>query len=91
MIRKTSRSSRSSTVPLAEIEARIEGYLQAAEAGETIVVTRNGNPVAALIPLEERRPEPKAGLASLAGGWEGSDELIEHIEEARRVSRRFAD
>jgi hypothetical protein len=28
------------------------------------------------------------GLASLAGGWEGSDELVERIAEARRTPPR---
>jgi hypothetical protein len=27
---------------------------------------------------------PEEGLASLAGGWEGSDELAERVEEIRR-------
>jgi prevent-host-death family protein len=88
----TGKTSPGATVPLAEIEARIEDYLRAAEAGETIVVTRDGNPVAALIPFaEDSHSEPGEGLASLAGGWEGSEELIELIEEARRASRHSSD
>lgn len=80
MIRKASRGS---TVPLAEIEARIEDYLRAAEAGETIVDARQGQTwthriggtlrLCAFVarpraqPFRERRP--KAGTEIRTSGW----------------------
>jgi len=76
-------------VTVAEIEADVADYLRAAEEGDTVLVTRDGHAVVALIPA----PEPgKAaagkGLAGLAGGWEGSDELAERIAEIRRTAPR---
>jgi hypothetical protein len=53
-------------------------------------LTRNGRFVATLAPSPEAsgagapRESKKKGLASLAGGWEGSDELADLIEEMRR-------
>ncbi|HBL29496.1 MAG TPA: hypothetical protein DD490_21900 [Acidobacteria bacterium] len=78
-----------------EVESRIDDYLHAAESGKTVVVTRNGSPVAALIPLmgegSATAPEddsPEKGLAGLAGGWDGSDELADLVMAALISSRR---
>jgi len=43
--------------------------------------------------MEDRRLEaagPEKGLASLSGGWEGSEELADRIMEVRRSRRRRA-
>lgn len=74
---------RRSVVTINEVEARLDEYLDAAEAGETVVVIRDGNPVAALVPAAPANQ----GLAALAGGWEGSEDLADLIEAARRASR----
>jgi prevent-host-death family protein len=85
------------SVPIAEIEAHPRSWFRAAEAGESILVTRQGRPVAALVPaakLEQQeqemasQPESGAGLAGLAGGWEGSDELVKLVGRNRRSRRR---
>jgi prevent-host-death family protein len=71
-------------VPVTEVKSRLDDFLQAVEAGETVVLTREGSPVATLAPGRS----PKKGLASLAGGWEGSDELADLVEETRRTTHR---
>jgi antitoxin (DNA-binding transcriptional repressor) of toxin-antitoxin stability system len=81
------------SVPATEVESRMDDFLQAVEAGETVVLTRDGQPVATLTPAtgasgaEAPGEAKKKGLASLAGGWEGSDELADRIEEIRRAAR----
>lgn len=81
-------------VSMAEIQDRFRDCLRAAEEGDMVVVTRDGKPVVALIAmsevdrLERSQPGPEAGLAGLAGGWEGSEELIQHIAESPRTPSR---
>jgi hypothetical protein len=36
-----------------------------------------------------KKEAPLEGLASLAGGWEGSEELVERISELRRTFQRL--
>ncbi len=43
-------------VSVAQAKARFAALVARAEAGESIVVTRNGRPVACLGPLPEKRP-----------------------------------
>lgn len=42
------------TVSAAEAKASLSEYLRRAEAGEEIIVTRNGEPVAKLVPIRPR-------------------------------------
>jgi prevent-host-death family protein len=46
----------SAQISVAQAKARFAALVARAEAGETIVVTRNGRPVARLGPLSDRRP-----------------------------------
>jgi prevent-host-death family protein len=46
----------SAQVSVAQAKARFAAFVARAEAGETIVVTRNGRPVACLGPLPDNRP-----------------------------------
>lgn len=69
--------------------------LRRAEAGEPVVITRHGRAVVALVPAAElkqlerlRRAGPKAGLASIAGGWKGSGEPVRAIQQSRRRGTR---
>lgn len=80
-------------------KARFSQCLREAEAGQPIVLTRHGRPVAALVPMELyeqlerlRAAGPEAGLVSLAGGWEGSEEVAERaLEYGRSDGRRVPD
>jgi prevent-host-death family protein len=82
---------------VAEVKAHFADWVRAAEAGESVVITRHGRPVVALVPTTEleqlarlRAAGPEKGLASLAGGWEGSEDLVERIMEVRRSRPRRA-
>jgi prevent-host-death family protein len=80
---------------VAEVKAHFSDWVRAAEGGDAVVITRHGKPVVALVPATEleqlarlRAAGPEQGLASLAGGWEGSEELVERIMEVRRSRPR---
>jgi prevent-host-death family protein len=83
------------SVSVAEVKAHFADWVRAAESGESVVITRHGKPVVALVPTAEleqlarlKAAGPEKGLAGLAGGWEGSEELVERIMEARRSKPR---
>lgn len=66
-----------------------------AETGEPVLITRRGKPVAALVPaadLEQlerlRAARPEGGVASVAGGWKGSEDLVEILAGLRRTGPR---
>lgn len=56
-------------VSLREINQHLTRYVKAAEAGERIVITRRGQPVALLSPIPQQRrpltPEQEAALGRL--------------------------
>lgn len=85
------------TRSVVEAKARFSQCLRLAEDGEPVVLTRHGRRVAALVPLdlyEEaerlRAAGPAGGLASLAGGWEGSEEVAEKALAYDRSAGRAA-
>lgn len=80
---------------VAEIKATLSEAIRDVEAGAPVLITRHGKTVAALVRADDlallerlRSAGPRAGLASLAGGWEGSAELIKSIESSPRRGRR---
>lgn len=79
---------------VAEAKATLSDAIRDVEAGGTVLITRRGQPVAALVRAEDvavlervRAAGPEGGLA-VAGGWEGADELVENITAAARRGRR---
>ena len=87
----------SKNISIAEAKAHLSVCVREAEQGESILITRHGKPVAALVAathLEQlerlRQAGPQHGLASLAGGWDDSDELVQQIEQSPRSSVRHA-
>lgn len=83
------------TVSIAGAKARLSHWVRQAEGGEPVVITRRGTPVAALVPADDlerlrrlRAAGPEGGLASLAGGWEGSGELVRALERSARSAPR---
>ena len=85
----------SRNVPLAEVKAKLSSCVRSAERGRPIVITRHGRPVAALVSAEDldriqrlRAAGPEGGLASLAGGWDGSGGLAAWLESRSRDQRR---
>ena len=82
-------------VTVAAAKAQFAACVREAEQGTTVVITKHGRRVAALVPAEDveelrrlRAAGPKAGLASLAGGWEGSDDLVKEIRRDKRTPPR---
>jgi prevent-host-death family protein len=80
---------------VAEIKATLSERIREAEHGSTVLITRRGRPVAALVSADElarlRRLQsagPEGGLASLAGGWKGSEALADAIDGSQRRGRR---
>lgn len=85
----------SKEVSIAEAKKGFSAWVRSAEHGESVVITRRGKPVAALVGTEEleqlhrlRAAGPDAGLAGLAGGWEGSDELVGQVRQNQRTQGR---
>jgi prevent-host-death family protein len=80
---------------VAEIKATLSERIREAEHGGTVLITRRGRPVAALVSADEldrlRRLQsagPEGGLASLAGGWKDSQELADLVDSSPRRGRR---
>jgi prevent-host-death family protein len=72
-------------VGMHEAKTHLSKLVERAEAGEDVVIQRNGKPVVRLVPIVE---EPRS-LASVRGTWRGRvriaddfDELPEDIAEA---------
>jgi len=85
-------------ISIAEAKAHLSVCIREAEQGESILITRHGKPVAALVAapdLEQlerlRKAGPQHGLASLAGGWDGSEELVKHIKQSSRSEVRHTE
>lgn len=80
---------------VAEAKAHFADCLRAVERGHPVVITRHGKRVAALVAASEwdqferlRAAGPDAGLAGLAGGWKGSEDLVDSIARTPRTKPR---
>ena len=85
----------STKIAASDAKAHFADCLRSAEKGETVVITRHGKAVAAIVPPDVlaqierlRAAGPQAGLAGLAGGWEGSEELADILDKIRRSPPR---
>jgi prevent-host-death family protein len=83
------------SISVAEAKATFSECIRQVEAGSSVLITRHGKPVAALVrpnDLEHlerlRKAGPESGLASIAGGWQDSDELVNILEESPRQGQR---
>jgi len=82
-------------ISLAEAKATLSECIREAESGKEVLITRHGKPVAALVRAKDlekferlKKAGPEGGLASLAGGWEESEELVRILDESSRVGQR---
>jgi prevent-host-death family protein len=73
---------------VAQAKATLSDAIRNVEAGSTVVITRHGKAVVALVRAEDlsslerlRAAGPEGGLASIAGGWEQSAELVQAVHE----------
>ena len=80
---------------VAEAKAALSEAIRDVEAGNTVVITRHGKPVAALVAPDDvltlerlRAAGPHQGLASVAGGWKGSEDLVTNVTQVSRRGRR---
>lgn len=55
------------TVGAYEAKTHLAALLDRVEGGETLTITRNGRPVARLVPAEPQRPLPEAEVSALVG------------------------
>ena len=83
------------TLSAARAKAQFAECVRRAEAGDAIVITRHGRPVAALVAAQRLKQlerlgaaGPEAGLAGLAGGWKGSEQLVDVLARSRRSKGR---
>jgi prevent-host-death family protein len=83
------------TASAAEAKAHFAELVREAESGRSVVITRHGKPVVALVSASSvaeldrlRSAGTRAGLASIAGGWKGSDELVKNLGGAGRTPPR---
>jgi prevent-host-death family protein len=79
----------------AKAKAEFAECVRRAEAGDPVVITRHGKAVVALVRADRlqqlerlRSAGPASGLASVAGGWTGSDELVRRVAGSRRSKAR---
>ena len=87
------------TRSIVDAKAHFAECVRDAERGEAIVLTRHGKSVAAIVPIDLvgelerlRAAGPAGGLASLAGGWEGAEEVAEKaLEYGRSAGRALPD
>ncbi len=82
-------------ISLAEAKATLSECIRDVESGKAVLITRHGKPVAALVRAKDldnferlKKAGPEGGLASLAGGWEESEELVRILDESSRVGQR---
>lgn len=83
------------TVSAAKAKAEFAEYVRKAEAGDPVVITRHGKAVVALVRADRlqqlerlRSAGPASGLAGLAGGWPGSEELVRLLAGSPRSKTR---
>ena len=79
----------------ARAKAAFSECIRRAEGGTSVVITRHGRAVAALVPVDQlkqmerlRSAGPESGLAGLAGGWPGSAALVSALAHSRRSKVR---
>ena len=82
-------------ISLAEAKATLSECIREVEKGLSVLIKRHGKPVAALVRPQDldnlerlKKAGPEGGLASLAGGWKGSEELVQVLDESERFGRR---
>ena len=83
-------------ISVAEAKATFSECIRKVEAGSAVLITRHGKPVAALVSPSDlehlnrlRKAGPESGLASIAGGWENSEELASILDASPRQGQRY--
>jgi len=83
------------SISVAEAKSTFSECIRQVESGSPLLITRHGTPVAALVRPGElehlerlRKAGPESGLASIAGGWESSEELATILDASPRHGQR---
>ena len=83
------------SISVAEAKATFSECIRKVESGLPVLITRHGKSVAALVSPDDlehlerlRKAGPEGGLVSIAGGWEGSEDLVDILEKSPRVGQR---
>ncbi|RUM94503.1 MAG: type II toxin-antitoxin system Phd/YefM family antitoxin [Thiothrix sp.] len=81
-----------SSISVAEAKARISELLAKSQhSHERFVITRRNKPVAALVSLEDllmiEQQEERQGLASIAGQWQGFQEIEEAMSDIQELRK----
>ena len=71
------------SVGIADLKARLSSHLKRVKAGQQVLITDRGQPIAKLVPLENpaepgsrRERLAKAGLLILGRGWSRREPLV---------------
>jgi len=82
-------------VTIADARDQLSAHVRSAEHGTPVVITRRGRAVAVIVAADDyeqlerlRAAGPQAGLAGLAGGWEGAEDLVGELALRRRGPTR---
>jgi len=85
----------SRNLSIVEAKTHFSDCIREVEQGGAVLITRHGKVVAALVPADilghvERlkKAGPQGGLASVAGGWKGSEELVYLLARSKRTKTR---
>jgi prevent-host-death family protein len=85
----------SRNLSIVEAKTHLSDCIREVEQGGWVLITRHGKAVAALVPADilehvERlkKAGPRGGLASLAGGWKGSEDLVRRLAQSKRTKPR---
>ena len=77
-------------ISIAEAKATFSECIREVESGSSVLITRHGKLVAVLVRPDDfehlerlKKAGPEGGLASIAGGWEDSGELVEILVQYR--------
>lgn len=82
-------------IAIADAKAHLSECVQSVQEGNSVIVTRYGKPVVALVRTEDleqlerlRAAGTGGGLAGLAGGWDSSEELVAELKIIKRSPLR---
>jgi prevent-host-death family protein len=83
------------SISIVEAKATFSDCIRQVEAGSSVLITRHGKPVAAIVRPTElehlerlKKAGPGSGLVSIAGGWEDSDDLAAILDKSVRHGQR---
>jgi prevent-host-death family protein len=86
---------RGKKLSVAEVKATLSERIREVEHGEAVLITRHGKAVAAVVPIADhetlerlRAAGPAGGLASVAAGWEDSEDLVRALTTSPRMGVR---